>query len=110
MAAPKIITRQEWNVRALELAEERHMTGTARWIGTNDVGAQLYRVPSWSHDGAVYLVSVWPHGDVLCCCTAAAYSRPCKHAGAALHAERQRTETSTGPSEQWSWWLAGGEW
>ena len=93
MAAPRIRTRDEWQARAITLAADAHASGTARHIGTNEHGAQLYRVPSSSHDG-VYLVSVWPHGAALCCCTAGSYERPCKHAGAAILAERARQEAT----------------
>ena len=106
--AARIRTRAEWNARALELAEAKHTTGTARHIGTNEDGAHLYRVPSWSHDGAVYVGSVWPAGAVLCCCTSASYSRPCKHAGAALHAERQREAAMTTPQDEPARWYAHG--
>lgn len=101
----------EWNARAIALAEKAHATGTAHHIGENSSGAQLYRVPSWSHDGAIYLVSVWRCGDVLCCCTAGNYSRPCKHAGAALHAERQRKEALRSTTDEGlRTWAHGGAW
>lgn len=93
-------SRLEWNARAIVLAEQSHADGTARHIGTNDDGAQLYRVPSWSHDGAVYVVTVWPRGSVTCCCTAGSYGRACKHAGAALHAERQRQAAMTSRTDE----------
>lgn len=111
MAAPKIRpTREQWNARAIVLATDSHADGTARHVGENAHGAQLYRIPSSSHDG-VYLVSVWPLGDVLCCCTAGSYERPCKHAGAALLAERQRQEAMrTRQDEPLRWWAHGGSW
>lgn len=108
MATAKSLTRVEWIARCLDLAQERHTIGTPRHVGQNVHGAQLWQVPSRTHDGC-YLVTAWPHRSFSCCCTAGSYAQPCCHVGAVLHAEEQRTETSE-HSEAWSWWMAGGEW
>ena len=98
-----------WQTKALQLAEERHTIGTPRYIGTNDYGAQLWQVPSRTHDGC-YVVTAWEDGTYTCGCTAGSYARPCCHVGASIKAEEQRTAVSTGPSEAWRYWLNGGEW
>jgi hypothetical protein len=115
-AAPKTTmqtmqTRAAWIAHCVQLAEDRHSIGAARYIGTTDAGDHLYRIPSRTHDGC-YLVTVYPSGTMLCGCQAGVFRKPCSHVGAVLKAEEQRVaaERETGQSEAWSWWLAGGEW
>ena len=108
MAAPKIITRQEWNVRALELAHEKHLIGTPSYHHECEYG-HVWRVPSRSGKGS-YDVLARHDGRVECPCVAGSYGRPCSHAGATVAAEKMRQEARDGPSDAWSWWLAGGEW
>jgi hypothetical protein len=112
MAAPvrRQMTRDEWNTRAVQLADEHRLNGTARSLATDADGLHLYQVPSRRHDGC-YLVRVNPHtGALLCSCTAGRYGRACGHAGAAVHAERQRRSAGSEGDVAWSWWMAGGEW
>lgn len=102
--------RQQWEARAIALAERKHTLHTARHIGINNLGAQLYQVPSRRHDGC-HLVTVAMRGQaVVCDCAAGNWGKSCAHAGAAIIAERQRTRVETGPSEAWAWWMNGGEW
>jgi hypothetical protein len=100
------------DARSIVLAQERHLDGTARHIGTNSIGGQLYQVRSQTSD-AVYVVTVYPRiNDVACCCTAGSYNRACVHAGAALLADRQRQacEGTDYRDAKWRSWLNGGEW
>jgi hypothetical protein len=97
-----------WQARALELARQRHLTGTAQLIGTGEVGQRIYRVPSRSEIGLVYLVQFFTFtGRYFCGCHAGCWDRACSHAGAVVHAERQRAaaERETGPSQEWRYWL-----
>src|SRR5579859_2412863 len=98
MAAPKIITRAEWNAHALEMADRRHVTGTARSIGACEYG-HVYRVPSRSSAGS-YDVLTREDGRVECPCTAGSYGRPCVHAGAALHAEERRQQAISSANDE----------
>ncbi|HEX9414820.1 MAG TPA: hypothetical protein VF916_15045 [Ktedonobacterales bacterium] len=113
MAAPKIQpTRAEWEARALELAAAKHLTGTARRRGVGQF-ADVFTVPSGDR---CQTHEVWldhASGKLRCDCVAASYGRPCSHAGAVLHAERQRRDAmrcSNSSGEPLSWWLRGGEW
>ncbi len=106
----RAIAREAWQHRALALADDRHLSGTPRRIGRNDVGATIYQVPSRSHDGA-YVVTYWPAGDITCGCTAGSYGRPCGHVGAVIRAEAQRTVAECGSADEgMRYWLNGGEW
>ena len=107
-----VTTREQWRERALELAEARHLDGTARLVSESEL-ARVYRIPNGDRRGEGYLVRFTlrrqePH----CECPAGAWGKPCGHAGAALHAEqlREAARRDRSPSEAWSWWLRGGEW
>ena len=81
-----------WQARARQLAVERDMVGRARRIGSNDLGGELYKVASGSHDGTVsYHVQVfWPAIDAYSCdCMAGCYGKPCSHVGSVIF-ERER--------------------
>lgn len=109
MATAKIIGRHDWEARALEIAEVKHTIGTPSYHHESEYG-HVWRVPSRSGKGS-YDVLARRDGRVECPCVAGTYGGPCGHAGAVLHAERQRKESPrAGPGERWSWWLAGGEW
>lgn len=106
-------TREQWERRALELAQTKHLDGTARVL-CQDAYRVVYGVRRSWPIGAEWVVLVTPRsGRVVCDCLAGLHDRPCCHAGAALHAERQRLEAhrrSSARSEAWQWWLHGGEW
>jgi hypothetical protein len=112
MAALKIQeTREQWEARALALAAAKQLIGTARRRGAGQF-AEVFTVPSGDRRG---LHDVWlSHGSPVprCDCVAASYRRPCGHAGAVLHAERQRRGSlqGSGSDEALKWWLRGGEW
>lgn len=97
--------------RAIELAEQHHLTGTARYIGQTDAGAELWTVPSRSHDGH-YIVRSWPEIERhTCSCTAGSYGRACGHVGAVMHAEEQRVRaTQQSSSSVMDSWVKGWEW
>src|SRR5262245_54161719 len=79
-----------WQSRALELAQQRHLTGTARMIGHGQVGQRVYRIPSRTIVGLVYVVQYFDGIDKYqCSCSAGCWDKACSHAGAAIHAERQ---------------------
>src|SRR5260221_2788394 len=92
MAAPKIQpTRAEWEARAVELAAAKHLIGTARRRGSGQF-AEFFIVPSGDRRGQHEVWLDRASGDPRCDCVAASYWRPCSHAGAVLHAERQRRD------------------
>lgn len=74
-----------WWRRALELAESRHLTYTARLVGTGKVGDEVFTVPSGDRRRQ-HWVRTLPFGArVRCDCPAGAAHKPCSHAGAVLH-------------------------
>lgn len=99
--------REMWEARALELAEEKHTTGTARELASNELHA-VYAVRKDSALGE-YLIHVVQLGDAVhrlrCDCLAGQHGRPCKHVGATLHALRQReraiAQPDTDPLASW---------
>ncbi|HEX6800691.1 MAG TPA: hypothetical protein VF116_23465 [Ktedonobacterales bacterium] len=111
--------RAQFRVRALELAFDRGLVGTARPVSENTwLGARQYRVPNRDRRGDGYVVSVVDGGDapereddqrVICPCPAGKYGVACAHAGAVVHYERQRHSTGEA-STAWDWWMAGGAW
>jgi hypothetical protein len=102
--------REAWQQWALELAQDKRLTGTPRQVGTNQYQARLYLVPSRTTDGS-YLVTVWKDDKLTCTCLAGAYGRPCGHVGAVLTAEMQRQAAECScVDEPLRAWLTGGEW
>lgn len=104
------IARQQ---RSVELAVRDHLDGTARLIGTGEMGARLWQVPSRSSEG-VHIVTHWLQThEYTCTCDAHTYGRPCGHVGAAIKGELARAAAmrpSDRPSEGWQWWKNGGQW
>jgi hypothetical protein len=101
-----------WQARAIRLAEEKHLTGTARHLGyTPDAGARIYKVPSRTAEGLYHIVLYYPGikraGIYYCDCVAGGFDRACSHAGAVVHAERQRSraERENLESVERRWWL-----
>jgi hypothetical protein len=112
MAAPKILTREEWAAHALQLAEARHLTGTARWQHADQL-AEVFAVPSGDRRVLHTVRLVHASGELIRCdCTASSYGRPCGHAGAVVHAlwQREQATGTAGADEALRWWLNGGEW
>ena len=130
MATAKAIqTQAGWEARALELAEARNLTGTASYVGECHIygvwrpgprlGCSLAQRAQRSRFLRRAGAGGWVHGLPL---RGGSVRQPCSHAGAALHGERQRKLAcqiaDTGArltrliarSEQWSWWMKGGEW
>src|SRR5215831_14417271 len=108
-AISQATSTEHWQARALELAAQRHLTGTARMIGLGPVGQRVYKVLSRTFVGLVYVVSYFHAIDKYHCgCSRGCCDKACSHAGAAIHAEQQRAsalrETGT-PSEEWRWWM-----
>lgn len=94
-------TREQWNTRALELAEARGLVGTARVLAA-DSYRTVYGVRRSRPIGAEYVVLVTPcDGRATCDCLAGLHGKPCSHAGAALEAERERQVQRTAEREQW---------
>lgn len=108
----KGLQQTAWEARAITLAAEKHLSGTARHIGENTAGGRLWKVRSQSSD-SYHVVTFFPATrGIVCDCIAGSYGRPCAHAGAAILAEKQREEAMR-PSrhdEAWSWWIHGGAW
>lgn len=100
----RVLSRDEWQAHALQLAEAQHLTGTAR-ILAEDVYRIVYGVRKSGPVGE-YVVLVTPTlCEVVCDCIAGTHRRPCSHAGAALHAFRQRlaaiAHPDTDPLANW---------
>jgi hypothetical protein len=95
---------ERWLARCVELAEQRHLTGTAHLLGTRPSGSPLWRVPSGAY--GAHVVTAWLDGVYTCSCRASLCQQPCSHIGAAWHAEqaRQAAERDTSPSQEWRWW------
>lgn len=106
--------RAQFRVRALELAFDRGLVGTAHLVSENtSLGVRTYHVPNADRRGDGHRVSVCGQ-TVMCDCPAGQYDRgrskiACAHAGAAIHYERQRLSTAESNCD-WDWWMAGGEW
>src|SRR5260221_12136214 len=81
-----------WRIRALALAEERHLIGTARLIWTKVYGREVWTEPSWAHKGEVHQVRGYTtSGRIHCDCPSTrAYSHHC----AVFHAERMREQAT----------------
>jgi hypothetical protein len=113
-AAGPIPTRDAWEARALELAEAQHLTGTARLLAENSLRS-FYGVRKSGPVGE-YVVRVDRIGGQVrglpsCGCMAGQHDKPCKHAGAALHAEAQRERAISKPdTDPLASWRRGGEW
>lgn len=108
-AAAKIQTREAWTQRALELAEVRHTTGTARVLAAESFRI-VYGVRRSHALGEYIILATSFDGRVVCDCIAGLHGRPCCHAGAAIHADRQRLQASSTRSEALDWFANGGEW
>lgn len=108
MASVKVLTHEDWERRALELAESKHLTGTAVLLHTCEHG-EVFRVPSGDRTSS-YNVLLRRNGLIDCPCKAGLYGhRACGHAGAVISYDRNREEASRS-DEAWSWWMHGGEW
>ncbi|SRR5260221_10967716 len=81
-----------WRIRALALAEERHLIGTARLIWTTVYGREVWTVPSRTTRGQVHQVTVdTTSGRIHCDCASRV---ACSHQGAVLHAARMREQAT----------------
>jgi hypothetical protein len=98
------LSRERWLARCVELAEQRHMTGTAYYLGTRPSGSPLWRVPSGAY--GAHVVTAWTDGQYTCSCRSAIYQQPCSHIGAAVYAEKARkaAERDTSPSQEYRYW------
>ena len=76
--------------RALELAGQRDLLGTARRIGRDQHDCELFTVPSRSRPDSVHLVRVLDERRCACDCEAAQHHRICAHVGAVIAAIRSR--------------------
>jgi hypothetical protein len=93
-------TRQ-WQARALELAEQRHTTGTALLIGYTAQGSRIYKLPASRSDGSHHIVTYFPASRrFLCGCTGHLWGKPCSHVGAVLYAQQRRKASDRRPQYQ----------
>lgn len=111
------LTPIQWRDRCRQLAEERHLTGTAKMVGNlpSVRGAELYLVPSTSSSEPHKVWHNLHNGVLFCDCQASAYHGPCAHVGAVLHALDMREQAllaaaEAQASEAWRTWLNGMEW
>ena len=108
--------RAEWERRALELARAAHLDGVATYLGTYTAGdgshPVCWHVPSRDRSGRYTVECDHATGEIRCYCTAATYGRPCCHAGAVVHALRQRAQAYAGAESVTAmrWFALGGEW
>jgi len=90
-----------WRIRALALAEERHLIGTARLIWTTVYGREVWTVPSRTTRGQVHQVTVdTTSGRIHCDCPS---TRACSHQGAVIHAERMREQATRALQSEQEW-------
>lgn len=113
-SATMLASAEMYAHRAIELAEAAHLTATAQIIERTST-YEVFAVPSKdrSRTHSVTLDSTGSTRMPRCDCPADHYGRPCAHAGAVLHYQRQRLAAMAardGPDEAWLWWMAGGEW
>jgi hypothetical protein len=107
-------TRDEWEARAIELAEREHLTGTARQLAAVPL-REFYGVRKSGPVGEyVVRVEFWYGGElrrIACTCPAGERGRACKHAGAVLHTLRLRERAISQPdTDPLASWRRGGEW
>ena|SRR5258708_37031009 len=107
-------TRDEWEARAIELAEAQHLTGTARLLAENELRA-FYGVRKSGPVGEyVVRVDLMRDGGVVrvsCDCLAGMRRRACKHVGAVLHALQQRERAISQPdTDPLASWRRGCDW
>ena len=108
MATARAITPEQWNARALELAEAQHLTGTARELAGNETH-QFFGVRKSSVTGE-YIVRV-TRGHVSCDCVAGQHGHACKHAGAVLHTLQMRERATSQPdTDPLAHWRRGFDW
>jgi hypothetical protein len=88
------LTVEQWQERALELARQYHLDGTASFLGTYTAGdgshPVCWHVPSRDRTGRYTVEYDQRTGAISCHCVASTCGRPCCHAGAVVHALRQR--------------------
>ncbi len=90
-----------WRIRALALAEERHLIGSARLIWTTVYGREVWTVPSRTTRGQVHQVTVdTTSGRIHCDCPS---TRACSHQGAVLNAERMREQATRAIQSEKDW-------
>ena len=98
-----------WQTRCRDLADAHHLTATLH--GHSIRGIHLYSVPSTSRPGAVHLVRYHVvRRQIECDCLAAKHQLACGHAGAVLATIERAERYAAEQSDQWRWWMAGGEW
>ncbi len=90
-----------WKVRALELANTKHLIGTARLLWTTVYGREVWTVPSRTHKGEQHQVTVdTTSGRIHCDCPSRSV---CSHQGAVCHAERMREQATRAIQSEQDW-------
>ncbi len=90
-----------WRIRALQLAEEKRLIGTARLIWTTVYGREVWTVPSRTHKGELHQVTVdTTSGRIHCDCPSRG---TCSHQGAVCHAERMREQATRAIQSEQDW-------
>lgn len=80
------MSRDERDARALQLADEKHLTYRTRCLGPNGAGWYVFQTPSSKGDGTKYVQQINPlTGESRCGCQAGTHGLPCGHLGAAIH-------------------------
>jgi SWIM zinc finger len=107
-------TRDAWEARALELAAAQHLTGTARLLAENELRA-FYGVrrsgPVGEYTVRVDRIAGELRRPPSCGCMAGEHGKPCKHAGAVLHALGQRERAiSQADIDPLASWRRGLDW
>jgi len=110
-AAADRATRELWEARALALAGSRHVDGTA-CLTRENAAMRVYWTPNGDRRGTGYVVVVFPvTRHIVCPCPAGAFGKPCAHAGAVIHAERQRAYAESHPdTDVLASWRRGFDW
>lgn len=101
-------TREEWERRAIELAEARQ-TPAPRLLAA-DFWRKVYGVPKSSGVGEYVVLLAHFDKRPVCDCLAGQHYRPCCHAGAVLQAEAKRLERmEAADNDRWAL-VEAGQW
>src|SRR5258706_12783831 len=90
-----------WRIRALQVADEKHLIGAARLLFTTVYGREVWTVPSRTTKGAVHQVVVdETSGRIHCDCPSRS---ACSHQGAVLLAMRMREQATRALQSEQDW-------
>lgn len=111
---PRILDREKWNARALQLAETAGLTATSARVLASDSYGVAYGMRRRRPIGREYIVLI-TRRDLYarCDCIAGLRGWPCSHAGAAILAEQERARreerVAAADADRWAL-IEAGQW